>query len=169
MLGTRGRKLLLAAHILSSVGWMGAVAAFIVLDVATVQSSDEQVLRAAYVGMDLMTQAAIVPLAVVALATGIWISLGTKWGLFRHYWVILSLVLTVVATAVLLAKVPQISHRAEVASDPQTSLEELQHLGDMLPHSIGGAVVLLVVMVLNVYKPRGLTRYGQRQQTKDEV
>ncbi|MGH2688934.1 MAG: hypothetical protein ACRDKW_09025, partial [Actinomycetota bacterium] len=31
-------------------------------------------------------------------------------------------------------------------------------------HSVGGTVVLLVILVLNVYKPRGMTRYGWRKQ-----
>ena len=36
-------------------------------------------------------------LAYATLVTGLLMSLGTKWGLFRHDWVIISLVLTVVA------------------------------------------------------------------------
>jgi len=37
-------------------------------------------------------------------------------------------------------------------------------MGNMLPHSVGGTVVLLVVTTLNIAKPRGLTRYGWRRQ-----
>jgi hypothetical protein len=33
-------------------------------------------------------------------------------------------------------------------------------LGSTLLHSVGGKVVLLVILVLNVYKPQGMTRYG---------
>ena len=33
-----------------------------------------------------------------------------------------------------------------------------------LPHSVGGLLVLLVIQVLNVYKPKGLTPYGWRKQ-----
>lgn len=161
------RKFALTAHITSSLGWIGAVAAFIVLDITTVTSGDVQALRAAYIGMGLITTWAIVPLAFAAFVTGIIMSLGTKWGLFRHYWVIVTLVLTVLATIVLLIQLPLISHRADVAADPATADEQLRDLGNLLLHSIGGIVVLLVITVLNVYKPRGLTKYGWRKQNAE--
>lgn len=91
-------------------------------------------------------------------------SLGTQWGLMRHYWVVISLLLTVIATVVLLAQLPTIAYVADVATDPATSPDELRALPTTLAHSIGGLEVLLVVLVLNVAKPRGLTRYGWRKQ-----
>jgi hypothetical protein len=165
----RLRKVALTLHITASLGWIGAVAAFIVLDVATVASEDVPTLRASYIGMDLITTWAIVPLAFAASATGVVLSLGTKWGLFRHYWVIVTLVLTAAATAVLLLQLPGIAHNAAVAADPGATDEELRGLGDLLLHSIGGAVVLLVITLLNVYKPRGLTPYGWRKQQEERA
>jgi hypothetical protein len=106
----------------------------------------------------------IVPLALASLLTGLVMSFGTKWGLFRHYWVLISLVLTTIATLVLLAETQTIRHLAETAADPTTSNDELRALPSTLPHSVGGTVVLLVVLVLNIYKPQGLTRYGWRKQ-----
>jgi hypothetical protein len=164
VLGTAGRRFWLAAHIGSSVGWIGAVMAFIVLDVATVTSDGVALLRGAYIAMDLITRWAIVPLAIVAFATGLVVSLGTKWGLFRHYWVVVSLILTAASTIVLLVQIPLIWHRAAMASDPTTTDAAIQGMGNLLLHSIGGTLVLLVIMVLNIYKPRGLTRYGWRKQ-----
>ena len=158
------RQAVLVFHVVASVGWMGAVLAFIVLDVATVSSEAEAVLRASYVGMDLVTRWAIVPLAAAAFASGLLISLGTKWGLFRHWWVVVTLALTAVATLVLLVQLPTIGHRAEVAADPEAAGEELASLGNLLLHSIGGFVVLLVIAILNIVKPRGLTGYGWRKQ-----
>lgn len=163
----RLRKFTLMAHITASLGWIGAVAAFIVLDVTTVFNDDAQVLRASYIGMDLITTWAIVPLAFAAFVTGIIMSLGTKWGLFRHYWVIVTLVLTVAATTVLLVQLSGIAYRADMAADPVTTDAELQAMGNMMLHSIGGTVVLLVITALNVYKPRGLTPYGWRKQQEE--
>ena len=99
-----------------------------------------------------------------SLVSGVILSLGTKWGLFRHWWVVVTLALTVLATAVLLVQLPIIEHRAQMAADPVTSDDEVRGHGNLLLHSIGGSVVLLVITVLNVYKPRGLTRYGWRKQ-----
>jgi hypothetical protein len=158
------RKVALAAHITLSVGWIGAVAGYIALDVAAATSQDAQTLRAAYLGMELIAWYVIVPLAFASLLTGLIMSLGTKWGLFRHYWVLISLLLTIIATVVLLVETQTINYFADIAADPRTSDDDLRALGNTLVHSVGGTVVLLVILVLNVYKPRGMTRYGWRKQ-----
>ena len=160
----RLRKFALAAHITLAVGWIGAVAGYIALDVAAATSQDAQTLRAAYLAMELIAWYVIVPLAIASLLTGLIMSLGTKWGLFRHYWVLISLLLTVIATAVLLAETQTIGYLAATAADPATSGDDLRALESTLVHSVGGTVVLVVILVLNVYKPRGMTRYGWRKQ-----
>ena len=154
-------------HLTVSVGWIGAVAAYLALDVAAATGRDAQTLRAAYLGMDLIARTVIVPLAVAALVTGLVVSLGTRWGLFRHYWVVISLLLTTFATGVLLVETRTIGHLADRAADPTLSADGLRALQSTLVHSVGGMVVLLVVLVLNMYKPRGLTRYGRRRERED--
>ncbi len=167
ILTPRIRKFVLAAHIAVSVGWVGAVAAYIALDVTAATSEDEVALRVAYLGMDSIVGSVIVPLAVASLLSGVAISVGTRWGLFRYYWVLISLGLTVFATAVLIMETRTISQLAAVAAAPTTSVADLRGLGSTLVHSVGGTVVLLAVLVLNVYKPPGLTRYGWRKQQEE--
>ena len=163
----RLRKFALAAHLTSSVGWLGAVAGYIALDVAAATSQDARTLRAAYLAMELVARYVIVPLALASLLTGLLMSLGTKWGLFRHYWVLISLLLTIIVTVVLLVETQTIGYFADMAADPTTSGDDLRALGSTLVHSVGGTVVLLVILALNVYKPRGMTRYGWRKQQKE--
>ena len=158
------RKFVLALHLTVSIGWIGAVAAYIAFDVVAAVGSDEQSLRTAFLAMDRIARHVIVPLAVASLLTGVIVSLGTKWGLFRHYWAVISLLMTVFAVVILLVETRTIGHLADIAADPATSREELRALGNTLVHSIGGTLVLLVILVLNVYKPRGVTRYGQRKE-----
>jgi hypothetical protein len=153
------RKLMLTVHVGSSVGWLGAIVAYIALNGAAMAGQDEQVVRAAYLMMEPVAWYAVVPLAVASLLTGIIQALGSPWGLFRHYWVLVSLVLTVFAAAVLLLHLPAIDDMADMAADQSAELGSLD--GDVF-HSVGGLVVLLVPLVLNIYKPRGLTRYGWR-------
>jgi hypothetical protein len=156
----RLRKVVLTAHVVSSVGWLGAVVAYLALDVTAVVSRDVQVVRAAYVAMNLVVWYAIVPLALASVLIGVLNALGTTWGLVRHYWVLVKLVLTVIAAAVLLAETQTVSRLAEVAATGADPRE----LPSTLLHSIGGAVVLLTTTVLSVFKPRGVTRYGWRKQ-----
>jgi len=161
------RKAALAIHLAASVGWIGAVAAYLALDVAAATSDEAATLRAAYLGMGLIAGSVIVQLALASLFTGVVVSLGTKWGLVRHWWVLVSLALTVFATIVLMVETGTIAAYAAVAADATTSDAELNELGSTLAHSVGGSVVLLVVLVLNVYKPVGLTPYGWRKQRKE--
>jgi hypothetical protein len=158
------RKLSLAVHLACSVGWLGAVAAYLALDITVAVSQEPLTVRAAWIAMGLIVSSAIVPLALASLATGLVMALGTKWGLFRHWWVLISLLLTIVATLVLLSEAGLVSRMAALAADPSTSDEQLLGLPPTLVHSIGGLVVLLVVQVLNVYKPQGVTPYGWRKQ-----
>lgn len=168
MLRGRLRKLVLSVHLIVSIGWIGALAAYLALDLTSVTSEDPDTLRAVYAGMELVVETVIVPLAVAALVTGIIISLGTRWGLFRHYWVVISLLLTTVATAVLLLEARTVNSLARIAANPATSPEELSALDSTLAHSIGGLIILVAILVLNVYKPRGMTRYGWRKQQEQQ-
>lgn len=158
------RKLTLAVHLTCSVGWLGAVVAYLALDLTVATSRDAQILRAAWIAMGLVTSTAIVPLALASLLTGVVMGLGTRWGIFRHWWVVISLLLTIVATLVLLSEAGVIGRMAAIAADPTTSDDDLLALPPTLLHSAGGLVVLLVVQFLNVYKPQGLTPYGWRKQ-----
>ncbi|MBI2919168.1 MAG: DUF2269 domain-containing protein [Chloroflexi bacterium] len=158
------RKFVLSVHLTVSVGWIGAVVAYLGLGVSTVASHDAQTVRAAWIAMELTGWFVIVPLALAALLTGLVMALGTPWGLFRHYWVLFSFVLTVFATIILLLHMPDVS--SIVAVLRETDGDELVGgLGGDLFHAAGGLLVLLVIMVLNVYKPRGMT--ARRRQAVD--
>lgn len=156
------RKFALTAHVATSVGWLGAVAGFLALTVVGLSSRDVQMVRAVYLTAEPVTWFAIVPLALASLATGLVQSLGTPWGLFRHYWVVFKLLLTVLATIVLMQYTQTVSYFAGVAAVPDRA--DLSGLRSYLLHSGGALLVLLVTTALSVYKPRGLTRYGQRKQ-----
>src|SRR5207249_1465358 len=106
-----------------------------------------------------------VPLALAALLTGLILSLGTPWGLFRHYWVVISFVLTGFSTVILLLHMPTVSSAALVARDADAA--HLSGLRADLLHPGLGLVVLLIITVLNVYKPQGLTPYGWRKQQEE--
>lgn len=160
------RKLTLTTHVSLSVGWIGAVVAYLVLVVAAMTSHDAQTLRGAWIAMGLIGWNLIVPLALASLLTGLVMSLGTPWGLFRHYWVLTSLVLTIFATIVLLLHMQTVSDFAGMAAE--TNSADVGALRRGLPgellHAGVGVLVLLVIEVLNLYKPPGMTPYGLRKQ-----
>lgn len=159
------RKLALTAHVTASIGWFGAVAGFLALAIAGLTSQDAQLVRAAYLAMELTTRFVVVPFAFVSLLSGVVSSLGTKWGLFRYYWVLLKLVITLFATLVLLVHTQPIELLAGVAAQTVVFSANLHSQQLLMVVASGAAmVVLLVLTALSVYKPRGMTRYGQRKQ-----
>ena len=158
----RLRKFALTLHLIASVGWIGAVVAYLALGVAAATSRDAQTVRAAWIAMEVIGWYAIVPLALAALLTGLIMSLGAPWGLFRHYWVLITLALTILATVVLLLHMPDVSSVAAAAREAAGA--DLAGFGGDLAHPGVGLLVLLVITALNVYKPQGLTRYGWRKQ-----
>jgi hypothetical protein len=165
IMGPALRKFALTAHVTSSVGWLGAVAGFLVLAVAGLTSPDLQMVRGAYLAMELIGWSIIVPLSLASFLTGLIQGLGTTWGLFRHWWVVTKLVLTILATIVLLLHMQPIGHLADVVAGATLARGELHGLRIQLIADAGAAlIVLLVATTLSVYKPRGLTRYGWRKQ-----
>ena len=121
--------------------------------------------RAAYLTMEFTAWFVLVPLALASLVTGVVQSLGTTWGLFRHYWVLFKLLINVFATFILLMYTETLDSLAAVAAETTASgdLATLRSLSPAL-HAGAALLLLLVATVLAVYKPRGLTPYGQRKQ-----
>jgi hypothetical protein len=144
------RKFALTAHVTFSVGWLGAVVAYLAVAIACLVSQDAQMVRSGYSTMELTAWFVIVPLSLAALLTGLVQSLGTEWGLFRYYWIVAKVALTVGAVTILLLHMPAVSRRSGVQA-------EVAHAG-------GGLLVLLATTTLSVYKPWGRTRYGRRKQ-----
>jgi hypothetical protein len=166
-LGTRQRKTLLAVHLACSVGWIGAATAYLVLGIASTVGQDPVTVRGTWVSMELIGWWALVLLALGTLVSGIALAAGTRWGLLRHYWVLISLVVTSVCTLVLILHMPDVStltERARTAREP-----ELDTVGGDLFHAGLGTTLLVAVLVLNIYKPAGLTRYGWRRQQAQSV
>jgi hypothetical protein len=161
----RMRKLALTAHVTSSVGWLGAVVTFLALSVASLTSRDPQTVRGAYLVMELTGWVVLVPLSLAALLTGLVSSLGSIWGLFRYYWVLFKLVINVVATIVLLLYMRTLDSLADVAGAATLSSNDLRGLRNPSPalHAGAALLLLLVATTLAIYKPRGMTRYGQRK------
>ena len=158
----RLRKLALTAHVAVSVGWFGAVAASIALAVVGLTSDDAQRVRAVYLAMAMIGWYVLVPFSLASLATGLVQSLGTRWGLFRHYWVLIKLVLNLVAVVVLLLYMQTLEALADTA-EATTSVEGLRGPSPAI-HGTAAVILLLVALTLSVHKPSGMTPYGERKQ-----
>ena len=164
-LNPEARKLLLTAHVASSVGWLGTVLTFLALALAGLTSENADTVSAVYLAMESVGWFVLVPLSFASLLTGLVHSLGSAWGLFRHYWIVFKLLINVAATIVLLLYMETLDHFARLAAIASASPEVPDALRSPSPliHSAFALLLLLVATVLAVYKPRGLTPWGQRR------
>lgn len=157
------RRFTFTTNITSSIGWFGAVIVFLALAIVGLTSKDEVMVRGAYLVMAPAAWFVLVPLAHASLLSGIALSLGTTWGLFQHYWVLLKLLITVFSTGILLIYMGTFRQMAGVAADPTAGLGLVRNPSPMV-HAILALALLVVATVLAIYKPLGMTAYGIRKQ-----
>jgi hypothetical protein len=162
------RRLTFTTHVTSSVGWIGSVLVFLALAVIAMTSHDERTVRGAYLVMAPAAWFVLVPLAHASLLSGIALSLGTAWGLFRHYWVVLKLLITAFATVILLIYMETFGQMAGVAADPVVDLAVVRNASPIV-HAILALILLLAATVLGVYKPFGMTDFGRRKHNEQRV
>ena len=160
VVGQKLRKGLLVLHIAVSVGWIGAAVTFLVVAVALAQGGNRELEQGAMAVLELIGWNVLVPLSLASLVTGIVQSLATPWGLIRHYWVLVKLLITVVATAVLLVFMQSFGHGGAGA---EAGLHGGGQGSSSILHASGGLVLLVLALLLSVYKPRGLTGWGARK------
>ena len=162
--GPRVRKVALTAHVVSSVGWLGAVTGFLALAIAGRTSSDPELVRGSYLAMELVGWVVIVPLGVASFVTGLLQSSITTWGLLQHYWVVIKLLMTIFATAVLILHMRPVGIAADEAAASVLGDDDRSGLRWQLVADAAGAILLLLVAAtLSVFKPPGRTRYGWRK------
>jgi len=149
------RKLVLLLHMVTSVGFIGGAAAFLVLALAGLGG------RPAYADMQLIAWWVALPAAYLSLLVGIVSSLATPWGLFRHWWVIAKLGLTVIAVVVLQLQMRTIDALAAAEANGWLAKMTAGKTA-MVLHASGGLVVLIVLSLLSIIKPRGITRFAPR-------
>ncbi|WKN60407.1 hypothetical protein HJ581_0042575 [Rhodococcus opacus] len=80
--------------------WARAIVTYPVVAAATRIGADPDQVRGGYQVMAMLADAVLLPLALASLVTRLICSLGTAWGLLRHYWVLFKLLLNLAATVV---------------------------------------------------------------------
>ncbi|MGP3926134.1 2Fe-2S iron-sulfur cluster-binding protein [Streptomyces sp. 8N616] len=158
-LGRRARKVWLMLHIGFSVSWLGLSLAMAVMSVVGLTADDHGTRRTAYDIMHLFDLTLVIPSMALALITGVVVSVGTPWGLIRHWWVLLKFVIA-------------LSLPLFAAFFEHKWIKELQALEpSQEPGGTGLALVVCLVVFtvllwtavfLSVFKPGGRTRWGRR-------
>ncbi len=161
------RKLVRTVHVILSVGWIGASLCLLALGLTGVLSSDEQTQKSAYIALGTIGTAVSVPVAVATLISGILVSVGIRWGLFRYWWTVISLVATAAMTAgVMFALAPGLRRAAADAAATPPGTPVLDAVGAEAASAISApcvaTVALSLVTAINVFKPWGPIRRRQQ-------
>jgi hypothetical protein len=158
---TRGRRVNVLVHVVTAVGWMGAVVAALGIAIIGVASSDVGAVRGASLILERIAWYVLLPLGVASLLSGVVQSLGTPWGLIRYYWVLAKLIINVLSVIVLLAYTSTLAEAVTRARDASVPLQDLRN-GSAVLHGAAAVVVLLAATWLSLYKPRGMTSWARR-------
>jgi hypothetical protein len=160
-LAPKTRKFVLTVHVISSVGWLGTALVILVLVTAALVTAAPELRRAAYLVLDLLDSTIVVPVGLAGLISGVLLSLTTHWGLVRHYWVVVKLVLTVVVFAVpLFARSPVIDEAVARTAVPGADAGPAGT--ELLIPGVMALLILAAATVLSTYKPWGRTPVGRR-------
>lgn len=146
-LGRRTRVTVLTAHVLAAVGWFGIAATVAFFGYAAAATDDAVLRRALHTAMRAAIALSI-PAGLLCATTGVVLALGTRWGLTRHWWLILKQVITVVVIVTdPIVLLPAI--RAALDTGDVT-----EPFGPMTAH----VVLLAVATALSTVKPFGARR-----------
>jgi len=154
------RRFMLTVHLIFSVGWLGAVAVFMMLLVKGMTSQDMGIARTAYAVLAVIGWWVIVPACFGSLLTGLILSFGSQWGLFKYYWVLVKFLLTAVSTILLLMHMQPVGNMAKAASADMQSYTAFRPVSIRLVAEADAAMLVLIfATVISVYKPWGKIGY----------
>ncbi|MBM7052651.1 DUF2269 domain-containing protein [Streptomyces durocortorensis] len=148
------RRGLLVAHVAVSVSWLGLTAGLLTLGITAFATGDPATAGAATRAMKIFGDWLVIPLALLALVSGLVLALGTPWGLARHRWVWTKFWLTLITTGLSIFSLrPGIDAAAAAGGAVDINL--------VIAPSVATATYLFITAI-SVLKPWGLTRRGRR-------
>ena len=154
---------MLAVHVLVAVGWFGLVVAKLILEIWAATTPEREVARVAYQFMAVLDRAMFPPAALGTLLTGVILSVGTAWGLFQHYWIVVKLVLTVAVVLTGVIFVGAWTQQAIAMSSGSGAATATSPVIGAAPTlliyaAVAHALMLGAATVISVYKPWGRIR-----------
>jgi uncharacterized membrane protein len=140
------RRAVLTTHIIASVALLGDCAALLAINIRAATTSDPALAASSYELLSMFTAVFGIPLSMVSLATGLVLGFGTKWGVLRHRWVTVKLL---VILSVILVGAFVMGPATETMRSGDGGTEPL-----LIVASAYDVLALSLATGLSVYKPR---------------
>jgi hypothetical protein len=159
-LGGRARKAILLLHILAAGIWIGVDVIVGALVFGAWVSDDRGVDGVAYQALAMFVLWPMLAAALVCLASGVLLGLGSKYGLIRYKWVAVKLVLNVVLCVLILTQLrPMLAQVGEYGRDlTAAGAVAEQDVSSLFFPPVVSLVTLVFASWLSVFKPWGRTR-----------
>jgi hypothetical protein len=168
------RKTVLVLHIISGIGWMGIDFALLALLLTARTTSDATLAVSSFNAIRIIVPATVPALSLSILVTGLFLGLGTPWGLFRYWWVFVKLILSLIMTVlVFVALVPGVNEITGLdltttsADAVRTSLGPIAE-GLLFP-PIVSFLMLGTATILSVFKPWKFTPWSRKPNPKGQL
>jgi hypothetical protein len=157
------RRVLVAAHVISSASWVGIAVVIVAMSVVAMTSGDIHTIQ---VTCELMAafDITLLPWAYsAATLTGTALGITTKWGLVRYYWVASKLAISVgvivMASGFLHDALERAAAQAAQLTMTGGTAAELTGAADVVLWGFATSLLSLIgAMLLSLYKPGGVTR-----------
>jgi hypothetical protein len=147
----RWRKAVLTAHVVTAVGWLGVDLVLLTFGVAGLSGADPELV---YPAQSLVGRLLFTPLSLLVWLIGVVNAIGTPWGLLRHRWVLVKLLLTTVMLGlVLFLLYPGLVEAGAAAG----ALPRRDRVNLVVAPAVSTSL-LLFATVLSTYKPWGRVR-----------
>ncbi|HEX2134241.1 MAG TPA: hypothetical protein VHH15_22075 [Actinophytocola sp.] len=160
------RKVWQIVHIVSAVGWLGIEVCVLGLTAIGLTADDPGTVRTAHDAAVLLADTFFLPATVLMFVSGLVLGLGTRWGLFRYYWVTAKLAigcaLLVAGTYTLEATVREVSDLAAADALPTGAGPSVVGMLSVI------AALTLFAAVLSVAKPWGRIPWRTRSPQTQE-
>lgn len=161
----RVRKSVNSLHVVASVGLVGVEWGLIALGIVARVTGDAELRHTLYPVMRYLVYTTGMPLAVIALVSGVLLCLRTPWGLWRYLWIKVKIVLLFLVIAIgagLMSRwLRDLEHMTAPGADASglTAVQWYQFAGAAVQ-----LAALAVATFLSVFKPAGAaTRSASRR------
>ena len=157
-MGRRLRRSVLVLHILSAGSWIGIDVLVAVL-VHLGSTADPATAALAYRALGTFVVWPMLGAALMTLASGLLLGLGTKWGLARYWWVLVRLAITLALTLLIVVALrPSLPEAIEHGEQLAAGLDPTHDVSDLACPPIVSLVALSFATTLSAFTPWGRVR-----------
>lgn len=147
---------------------LGTTTVFLILSLNAFLTKDESIVKGCFVAMQILSRTSLRASTIGVAVTGILLSVWTKWGLFRFYWIIVKEALMLAAIGIGLFGLSYLTADISsiVSSDGLAAVNHATYTWLFLA-IILQIIMLALMFIVSVFKPWGQIRknHGRRRET----